>query len=226
MKKVIFTVLFIVMAIPVFATSSEEVYTVKRVIDGNTFELSNGETVQLIGVDAFEVKDNKKARMDSERTGRTLEEIIEMGKRTAKFVSREIEGKKVRLEFDAQEKDQYERLLAYVQVYRCAPGCSVWNAPYGYRFYDDGAYIHLNAFILYKGYAMPMTIPPNVKHDDLFMKMYQAAKINKRGLWAEPAGQLDALLNLKESNKSAGKEDKEGLMKYMDKGMVNIKTPF
>ena len=196
MKKIIFMVLFIVIAIPALAVSSEkeksgEIYTVKRVIDGNTFELNNGETVQLIGVDAFEVKDNEKARMDSKRMGRDLQEIIKMGKRAMRFVSSEIEGKKVRLEFDVQERDQYGRLLAYVKVYRCGPGCSVWNAPYGYRFYDDGAYIHFNAFILYKGYAMPMTIPPNVKHDDLFRKMYQAAWINKRGLWVEPAGKED-----------------------------------
>ena len=215
MKKLFFAALIVFIAVPVFSVSSKEeknaeIYTVEHVIDGNTFKLTNGEIVQLIGVDAFEVKDNEKARMDSEKTGRELEEIIKMGERAAKFVSREIEGKKVRLEFDVQESDRYGRLLAYVDVYHCGPNCSVWNAPYGYRFYGDGAYIHLNAFILYKGYAMPMTIPPNVKHDDLFKKMYQEARINKRGLWAEPAG----------------KEDKGGLVNYLDKGTTNIKTPF
>lgn len=231
MNKIIFAVLFIVIAIPVFAVSSEEgkseeIYTVERVIDGNTFELSNGETVQLIGVDAFEVKDNEKARMDSQRLGWDVEEIVEMGKRAAKFVSREIEGKKIRLEFDVQERDQYGRLLAYVDLYHCGPTCSVWNAPYGYRRYDDGVYIHLNAFILHKGYAASMTIPPNVAQDDLLKRMYQGARTNKRGLWAKLPSKSDMILNLNEVDEPSGKEDEGGLMDYVDKGMVNIKTAF
>ena len=113
------------------------------------------------------------------------DEIVRMGKRAADFVSRKIKGKKVRLEFDEQEKDQYGRLLAYVDVYHCPPGCSVFNMPYGYKKYEDGLYINLNAFIVYNGYAASMTIPPNVRYDDLFKLMYKSALVNKRGLWLE-----------------------------------------
>lgn len=41
----------------------------------------------------------------------------------------------------------------------------------------------LNGEIIRSGYASPMTIPPNVKHADLFQKLYQEARENKRGLW-------------------------------------------
>ena len=47
----------------------------------------------------------------------------------------------------------------------------------------DGFEMFLNAFIVQHGYASLMTIPPNVKHADLFKKIYQEARENKRGLW-------------------------------------------
>jgi len=35
------------------------------------------------------------------------------------------------------------------------------------------------------GYATPMTIPPNVKYADLFKKLYEEAREQKRGLWSD-----------------------------------------
>ena len=41
----------------------------------------------------------------------------------------------------------------------------------------------LNEEIVKVGYANVMTIPPNVKYKDKFLKAYQEARENKRGLW-------------------------------------------
>lgn len=70
--------------------------TVQRVLDGRTLELSNGETVSLIGIDMF--KD------------------IEQGKRAAEFTRQLVEGKQVRLEYDVQKKDKCGRTLVHVFV--------------------------------------------------------------------------------------------------------------
>ncbi len=41
----------------------------------------------------------------------------------------------------------------------------------------------LNEEIVKAGYANVMTIPPNVKYQDRFLKAYQEARKNKKGLW-------------------------------------------
>ncbi len=35
------------------------------------------------------------------------------------------------------------------------------------------------------GYALVMTVPPNVKHQELFLKLQRKAREARRGLWAK-----------------------------------------
>ncbi len=65
----------------------------------------------------------------------------------------------VHLEFDVQQRDRYGRLLAYVYL-------------------KDGTFA--NAWLVEQGYAQVMTVPPNVKYQDLFLKLQREAR---RGLW-------------------------------------------
>ncbi len=73
-----------------------------------------------------------------------------------------MDGKTVRLEFDVQQVDRYNRLLAYVYL-------------------KDGTFV--NAWLVENGYAVVMTIPPNVKYQELFLKLQREAREAKRGLW-------------------------------------------
>lgn len=41
----------------------------------------------------------------------------------------------------------------------------------------------LNEEILKAGYANLMTVPPNVKYEERFLKGYKKTRENKRGLW-------------------------------------------
>jgi len=41
----------------------------------------------------------------------------------------------------------------------------------------------LNTYIIQMGYASPTPVPPNVKHADLFKKLYEEAREERRGLW-------------------------------------------
>jgi len=50
MKKLVVLMMFLIIGIPAFAQN----YTVKRVIDGDTLELTTGERVRLIGIDCPE----------------------------------------------------------------------------------------------------------------------------------------------------------------------------
>jgi len=137
---------------------------VKRVVDGDTLLLENGERVRLIGIDTPEMHDSNKLYRDSRKSGRDVNVIKELGRRSYAFTRNLAEGKQVRLEFDQERTDRYNRLLAYVYL-------------------QDGTFI--NAEIIKEGYASLMTIPPNVKYADLFLGLYRQARENKRGLWED-----------------------------------------
>ena len=86
----------------------------------------------------------------------------EAGGTAAHAVNRRlVEGKRVRLELDVQARDRYGRLLAYVWV---------------------GATM-VNAELVRLGYAQVMTVPPNVRHQALFVKLQRDAREAGRGLW-------------------------------------------
>ncbi len=142
---------------------------VTRVIDGDTFEcrLEDGEKVmvRLIGIDTPESRHNRKAYRDSERSGRSVEEIVRLGKKAYRFTKSLIPpGTTVYLETDVQLYDRYERLLAYVYL-------------------PDGRM--LNEVLLKEGYATVYTIPPNVKYAERFVELQREAVREGRGLWRE-----------------------------------------
>jgi micrococcal nuclease len=73
-----------------------------------------------------------------------------------------VAGRTVKLEFDVQAQDRYQRLLAYVWV--------------------NGQLV--NEEIVRNGYAVSETIQPDVKYQDLILKAEKEAREHCRGLWA------------------------------------------
>jgi len=149
-------------------SQSHEKADVVRVVDGDTVViLLNGqeEKVRLIGVDTPESKNNEKARRDSSKTGESVSEIVKLGKEAAQYTKSILpKGTKVTVETDVQPRDRYGRLLAYLYL-------------------ENGEMV--NSLIIQNGYAQVMTIPPNVKYEDLFRKLMKEARENNRGLWKE-----------------------------------------
>ena len=135
---------------------------VRRAVDGDTLVLENNERVRLIGIDTPEIHESDKLYKDSQRSQEDIETIKALGMRSYAFTKKLVEGKRVRLEFDVDKHDRYNRLLAYVYL-------------------KDGTFV--NAKIVEEGYASLMTIAPNVKYADLFLKLYHEARNNRRGLW-------------------------------------------
>jgi len=83
--------------------SHAEIYKVKRVIDGDTLLLINGERVRLIGVDTPETKHPQKR-------------VQYYGREAYLFTKQMVGGKEARFEFERQKRDRYGRLLAYVYL--------------------------------------------------------------------------------------------------------------
>jgi micrococcal nuclease len=135
---------------------------VKRVIDGDTLQLEDGQRVRLIGIDTPEMHESNKLYRDAQRSEQDIRTIQKLGQRAYEFTKKLVEGKRVSLEFDVDRYDKYDRLLAYVYL-------------------KDGTFV--NAEIVRQGYASLMTIPPNVKYADLFLRLYREARENRRGLW-------------------------------------------
>ncbi len=147
---------------------AQQTTTVKRVVDGDTLKVrywGKEESIRLIGIDTPESRVNKKAKRDAKRSGQDIKTITAMGKRATEYVESLVKpGDLITIEFDAQERDRYRRLLGYVYL-------------------SNGKM--LNEEIVKAGYANIMTIPPNVKYQDRFLKAYREARERKRGLWEE-----------------------------------------
>jgi micrococcal nuclease len=130
---------------------------VVRTVDGDTVwvRVAGGiEKVRYIGIDTPEVHHPTRGE--------------EPGGRAATEINRGLVGDRpVRLEPDVQLRDRYGRLLAYVWVRRA-----------------DGVEVMVNAEMVRLGYASVMTIPPNVRHAEMFRKLAAEAREQRRGLWA------------------------------------------
>lgn len=137
---------------------------VAYVADGDTVKLADGTLVRLIGIDTPEYHESEKLIRQARRAKKDIASIKKMGALAKSFTQEILLNKKVRLEFDIEKRDKYNRLLAYI-------------------FLEDGTFI--NAKIIEAGYAKIMTIPPNVKYADMFKELQEEARTEKRGLWQE-----------------------------------------
>jgi len=127
---------------------------VQRVSDGDTFVATvqgRRERVRVIGVDTPE-------SVDPNRPDEPY------GQEASDFAKHYLDGETVRLAGDAEPRDRYGRMLAYVWL-------------------EDGTF--WNALLVAEGYAQQLTIPPNVTYADLFRRLAREARQHDRGLWAE-----------------------------------------
>jgi len=133
--------------------------TVIDVIDGDTIDVRIGykrQRVRLLGIDTPETKDPRKPVQCFGR---------EASDHTKHLLPR---GTIVRLELDTEERDVYNRLLAYV-----------WRA-------SDEQFINLD--LVATGHADILSIPPNTAHADELRAAMNEAKAAPLGLWAACGG--------------------------------------
>ncbi len=125
-----------------------------RVVDGDTLDVSlaTGKTrVRLLGVDTPEsVKPNTPVQCFAREASARLHALLPV-------------ATSVRLVRDAEEKDRYGRLLAYV-----------YREP-------DGLFVNLD--LVRGGYARVLSIRPNVAHAAEIDRLAGDARQAGRGLW-------------------------------------------
>lgn len=129
-------------------------YQVIKVVDGDTFWIDNlqpgGLKIRFIGIDAPESRNAFKKRKQY------------YGKESKAYLTDLLKNQKVRLEFDVDSLDPFERTLAYVYL-------------------ENGEMV--NELIVKSGNGILMTVTPNVKYEELLHKAQNYARENKLGLW-------------------------------------------
>lgn len=131
---------------------------VSRVVDGDTVELTDGNKVRLIGVNT------------PESTTRTEE----YGKEASAYTKAKLEGKKVYLQKDVSETDQYGRLLRFVWL----------EVPTDVMNEQEIRTKMFNADLVLNGYAQPSTYAPDVTYSEFFRQFAREAREKNKGLWS------------------------------------------
>ncbi len=121
------------------------------VVDGDTLIIDIARVKKRVGF----------IGVDSSETKRPQKPVQYFDKKASMFTANMVEGKKIRLEFDQNQRDKYKRLLAYV-------------------FLENGTF--LIAEIIKQGYGHAFT-KFHFKYREIFRRHEQIARIRKRGLW-------------------------------------------
>ena len=132
-----------------------ETAVVKRVVDGDTVELTDGRKIRYIGVDTPEISHSQGEEDDC------------FGQEARNFNEALVLGKTVELEYDLEPKDRYGRTLAYVWL---VSGTSR-------RLVAEE--------LIRKGYGKVLTIPPNDLYKERLEVAEEMARSDGAGLWSQ-----------------------------------------
>ena len=135
-----------------------ECITVGRVIDGDTFETSDGRRVRLVGVNTPESTIRAEA----------------YGKEASSYTISKLEGKQVWMQKDVSNRDRYSRYLRIVWL----------EVPSNDMDENEIRTKMFNAYLVLNGYAEPSTFIPDVKYRTYFVKFAREARDHNTGLWA------------------------------------------
>jgi micrococcal nuclease len=122
---------------------------IENALDGDSVILAGGVGLRYIGIDSPE---KGEPIADDART----------------WNKKLVEGKEVRLEYDEEKTDRYDRLLAYVYVM------------------DGEEEIFVNAEAVRTGMARSSPRFPNNRHKDVFTALQKEAREAKVGVWSTP----------------------------------------
>lgn len=116
----------------------------------------DGDTVELSGIG--------KARLIGIDTPEVYGGVECYGREASAYAKRQLDGERVSYTVGREERDRYGRVLVYL-----------WLA--------DGR--SFNSLLVGRGYAQPLTIPPNDDYADLFVRLSRRAREHGLGLWED-----------------------------------------
>lgn len=144
---------------------SFEKVTVTKHVDGDTVYIKRQdgteEKLRFIGVNTPETKHPTKG-------------VEFYGKEASNYTKKELSGKTIYLEKDVSDKDRYDRLLRYIWLQEPT---EINEKEIREKMF--------NARLLLDGYAQVSTFPPDVKYQDIFLKLQEEARESNKGLWGE-----------------------------------------
>jgi micrococcal nuclease len=167
MKKYLTIMLACLLLFVCQQASTAEWNQVKWVVDGDTVVLVDGQKVRYIGINAPELADENHG----------AEPYAEVSK---KFNALLVNRRKVRLEFDKERFDRYQRLLAYV-------------------FLENATFV--NAEIISNGYAYLLKLRPNLKYDSILLQSQRSAMSAKKGIWQNWKENTNTVIGNKNSHR-------------------------
>lgn len=128
---------------------------VTKVIDGDTIQVNNNQTVRFIGIDTPETVDPRRP-------------IGCFGKEASNETKSLLMGKEVILQKDISDTDKYGRLLRLV-----------------FLTLDNNQVLFVNDYLVRAGFATAYTYPPDVKYNEQFRQAEVEAKTHQKGLWGK-----------------------------------------
>jgi micrococcal nuclease len=138
---------------------SDEAITARKSASATVTKHTDGDTLWLSGIG--------KVRLIGIDTPEVFGGAECYGPEASAFVKRLLPlGSPVRYALGVEERDRYGRALAYVYL-------------------EDGRF--LNLLLARRGYAQPLTIPPNVEFADRFVAAARRARERGHGLWGPDA---------------------------------------
>ncbi|MCK5355033.1 MAG: thermonuclease family protein, partial [Methyloprofundus sp.] len=130
-------------------TESFSYYKVKKVYDGDTLLLMDGRKIRLLGINTPEIEHSNQTAQAG-------------GDAARKWLTQQLLGTRIRLEFDQQKRDKYKRHLAHI-------------------FTEQD--VHINRELVRLGFASTSIFPPNLKYVPEFLVAEQAAEAKHLGIW-------------------------------------------
>ena len=114
----------------------------------------DGDTVELSGLG--------KARLIGIDTPEVYGGAECFGREASRYARRQLAGERERYPVGREERDRYGRVLVYLWL-------------------EDGR--SFNALLVSRGFAQPLTVPPNDDYADVFVRLSRGARERGVGLW-------------------------------------------
>jgi len=141
-----------------------------RAIHARVTRVVDGDTVVLDGIDVGYADSRGRPGRHARLIGVDTPEVFGrtgcFGAQASAFTTRELSGRDVLVDFDVDPLDRFGRALVYI-----------WTT--------DGTLF--NGELAEDGYALQLTVPPDVRYAGLFTRYVGEARAAGRGLWASCA---------------------------------------
>ena len=166
--------------------SSLETFEVVKVMDGDTFRLSNGQKLKLAGVNAAELHDTPKLPQEARRFNKEVWAFRNLAAEAERIAQNFVKQNKneILIETATQTFDEQENLLGYVYISVSKPEAEMMADGGIFTEQNGRTYVLLNAYFLKLGLAELTPGSLDSKYENLFSKLEAEAKQNKKGLWS------------------------------------------